>query len=37
MSFLSIQLLCGACYDMAKGIWQQARTADADEQDRGGV
>jgi len=28
MSFVCIQLLCGACYDMAKSIWLQARADD---------
>jgi hypothetical protein len=28
MSFVSVQLLCGGCYDIAKGIWLRARERD---------
>jgi hypothetical protein len=28
MSFASIQLLCGACYDTAKGMWLKARVGE---------
>jgi hypothetical protein len=29
MSFVGVQLLCGACYDVAKGLWLRAQVADA--------
>jgi len=30
LTFADLQVLCGGCYDVAKGLWERARAADGD-------